>query len=166
MGPALGAKLYDLQILRTGIEEGLHKLTQWWVLGRKTPAPTGFERTTLHLRVSEQYQLCTEYDLEEDLVVLNIYERPTCERLETNDFANSAERHSKSKDLSQKVLMDVCIGSEQQFLVHRLPVCSEHNEVACSLRLVSSMICASYIEPARCDGVLKVGLTSTKQQQR
>ena len=93
-GPALGAKLYDLQILRTGIEEGLHNVTRWWVLGRNTPASTGFDRTTLHLRVSEQnLSYILNMFSKEDLVVLNIYERPTCERLDTHQYVIDVAGH-------------------------------------------------------------------------
>ncbi|MGX8009717.1 prephenate dehydratase [Mesorhizobium sp. ORM8.1] len=94
IGPALGAKLYNLQILRTGIEEGLHNVTRWWVLGRRTPAPTGSDRTTLHLRVSEQNlsSVLNKFS-EDDLAVLNVYQRPTCERLDTHQYIIDVAGH-------------------------------------------------------------------------
>ncbi|PBB51976.1 MULTISPECIES: prephenate dehydratase domain-containing protein [Mesorhizobium] len=93
-GPGLGAKLYNLQILRTGIEEGLHNVTRWWVLGRRTPAPTGFDRTTLHLRVSEQNLSCVLNRFsKDDLTVLNVYQRPTCERLDTHQYVIDVAGH-------------------------------------------------------------------------
>ncbi|MCA1371036.1 hypothetical protein I6F15_27205 [Bradyrhizobium sp. BRP14] len=96
-GPALGARLYDLQILRTGIEEGLHNVTRWWVLGRKTPPPTGFDRTSLHLRVSEDgLNRALNLLSKEDLMVLNIYERPTCESLDTHQYVIDVAGHVSS----------------------------------------------------------------------
>ncbi|MEV8644890.1 prephenate dehydratase domain-containing protein [Mesorhizobium ciceri] len=84
-GPALGAELYNLQILRAGIEEGLHNVERWWVLGRRSPAPTGFDRTKLHLRVSEQNLSCVLPRFSKhNLAVLNVYQRPICELLDSH----------------------------------------------------------------------------------
>ena len=34
LGPALAGELHDLTPLATGIEEGRHNVTEWWVVGR------------------------------------------------------------------------------------------------------------------------------------
>ena len=93
-GPSFGAKLFGLQELRTGIEEGLHNVTRWWVLGRKTPTPTGHDRTTLHLLASEQdFNKILKTFASRDLTVLNIYERPTCERLDAHQYVIDIAGH-------------------------------------------------------------------------
>lgn len=93
-GPGLGARLFDLKELRTGIEEGLHNVTRWWVLGRATPAPTGNDRTTLHLRVDEgALHAILAVLVGEGLTLLNIYERPTGERLDAHQYVIDVEGH-------------------------------------------------------------------------
>ncbi|MEZ2129632.1 MULTISPECIES: prephenate dehydratase [unclassified Sinorhizobium] len=107
-GPGLGAKLYDLQELRTGIEEGLHNVTRWWVLGKDIARPTGFDRTTIVLRSDEasiSSQLATF--LNSGLSILNIYERPTRERLDIHQYVIDFAGHVEAEpQLAQLVSRD------------------------------------------------------------
>lgn len=95
IGPGLGAKLYNLQELRTGIEEGLHNVTRWWVLGREIPACTGDDRTTLHLRTREQEFGSFMRDLAQSgIEILNIYERPTFQGLDDHHYLIDVSGHA------------------------------------------------------------------------
>ncbi|MBO0661704.1 hypothetical protein LQ948_03885 [Jiella sp. MQZ9-1] len=106
-GPGLGATLYDLQELRTGIEEGLHNVTRWWVLGRDIAPPTGFDRTTLLLR-SDEASISAQLAaiVNSGVPILNIYERPTCERLDVHqymiDFAGHIQAEPRLAQLASR----------------------------------------------------------------
>ncbi|WP_352637394.1 prephenate dehydratase domain-containing protein [Mesorhizobium sp. M0145] len=100
IGPGLGAKLCNLHELRTGIEEGLHNVTRWWVLGWEIPACTGYDRTTLHLRTREQEFGSFMRDLAQSgIEILNIYERPTFQGLDDHHYLIDVSGHASDEKM-------------------------------------------------------------------
>lgn len=100
IGPGLGAKLFDLQQVRTGIEEGIHNVTRWWVLGRNCPLPTGRDRTSVHLKSLEaEFMDVLNALSEHNASVLNIYQRPTRAQLDAHQYVIDIAGHSTDPSL-------------------------------------------------------------------
>lgn len=110
VGPAIGAKLYGLNILVPNIAVGPPPknnvtLTRFMAFGRKMPDPTGKDKTSLLIK-SEKGVLNNFFRgmVKHNIMVVDIYERPTNEVLgndfySTNYYFIDVEGHSKQAPL-------------------------------------------------------------------
>ncbi|XPG55295.1 prephenate dehydratase domain-containing protein (plasmid) [Variovorax sp. 375MFSha3.1] len=100
-GPKVGADIYPLVSLVDGIEEGPHNVTRWWVLGRQMPAPTGDDKTSLLVAVSDATLSSTLAEFGAAGVrILTIYERPSKKTLDTHRYLVEVEGHAKQGALA------------------------------------------------------------------
>lgn len=96
MGPKVGASIYGLDPIVNGIEEGPHNVTRWWVLGRKVPAPTGHDKTSLLANVtdSELSPLLADF-VSSKVNILDIYERPSKKTLDSHSYLIEVSGHAE-----------------------------------------------------------------------
>ena len=100
VGPLIGASIYGLLSLVEGIEEGPHNVTRWWVLGRKTPAPTGSDKTSLLASVADAdlAGLLASFG-DAGVQILTIYERPSRKSLDTHRYLIEVAGHASENEL-------------------------------------------------------------------
>jgi prephenate dehydratase len=102
MGPPAAAKIYGLVPLVSGIEEGPHNVTRWWVVGRSMPAPTGNDKTTLLLATSDKgfgQAMAALGPLSSRL--LTIYERPSKRTLDSHAYVIELAGHAAQEPLKE-----------------------------------------------------------------
>lgn len=101
LGPKVGATVYPLVSLVDGIEEGPHNVTRWWVLGRKMPAPTGHDKTSLLIETSDGRlsAILAAFD-RAGLQILTIYERPSKKTLDTHRYLVEVAGHAREGTLA------------------------------------------------------------------
>jgi chorismate mutase / prephenate dehydratase len=100
MGPPIAAKIYGLSQIATGIEEGPHNVTRWWVIGRQPPAPSGKDKTTLMLSVNDAgLDRSLRQLADARLRVLTFYERPSKRTLDSHQYVVEVEGHAAMEPL-------------------------------------------------------------------
>jgi len=101
-GPKVGAAVYSLVSLVDGIEEGPHNVTRWWVLGRDMPAPTGRDKTSLLLDISDdRFGAALASLVAAGGQVLTVYERPSKKTLDTHRYLIEVAGHAKEGKLAE-----------------------------------------------------------------
>jgi chorismate mutase/prephenate dehydratase len=93
-GPMAGAGIYGLEALASGIEEGPHNVTRWWVLGRVCPGPTGHDKTSMVARLADaEFGEFVGSIARAGLRLLTIYERPAKTTLNEHKYLFEIEGH-------------------------------------------------------------------------
>jgi prephenate dehydratase/chorismate mutase/prephenate dehydratase len=96
MGPKIGGSIYGLVSLVDDIEEGPHNVTRWWVLGRKMPAPTGNDKTSLLVDIEDRnFSSLLEQMSAAKLKILAIYERPSKRTLGSHRYLIEVSGHAE-----------------------------------------------------------------------
>ena len=96
MGPKIGGSIYGLVSLVDDIEEGPHNVTRWWVLGRKMPAPTGDDKTSLVVDIEDgNFSTLLEQMSTARLKILAIYERPSKRTLDSHRYLIEVSGHAQ-----------------------------------------------------------------------
>ena len=100
-GPKIGSALYSLVSLQDGIEEGPHNVTRWWVLGRDMPVPTGHDKTSLMVDISDdRLGALLAVLIQAGIHILTIYERPSKVTLDTHRYLIDVAGHAKDERLA------------------------------------------------------------------
>jgi prephenate dehydratase len=101
MGPPGAARLYGLAPIVSGIEEGPHNTTRWWVLGHAMPAPSGHDKTTLLLTVDEEGFQRSLQALAQSARVLAVYERPGKRSLDGHRYVIDVVGHASQPEIAR-----------------------------------------------------------------
>jgi chorismate mutase/prephenate dehydratase len=101
MGPPGAARLYGLTSIVSGIEEGPHNTTRWWVLGHAIPAPSGHDKTTLLLTVDEEGFQRSLQALAQSARVLAVYERPGKQSLDGHRYVIDVVGHASQPEIAR-----------------------------------------------------------------
>jgi chorismate mutase/prephenate dehydratase len=95
MGPKIGGEIYGLESLADKIEEGPHNVTRWWILGDEMPCPSGDDKTSLLVNISDNdFSSFLSAMTTANLKVLNIYERPSKKTLDTHRYLVDVAGHA------------------------------------------------------------------------
>jgi len=116
VGPRIGALICGLVSLADGIEEGPHNVTQWWVLGREMPAPSGRDKTSLLTSVADEELagLLASFG-DAGVKVLTIYERPSRKSLDTHRYLIEVVGHASESRLMRLLDRASCVRKAQGF---------------------------------------------------
>jgi len=101
LGPEIGAKIYDLEVLATDIEKGPHNVTRFCILGREMPKSTGNDKTTLVVNmVDKEFNNVLGWFAKHKVKLIDIYERPSKISLDNHYYIFDVEGHSKEAPLA------------------------------------------------------------------
>ncbi|KIX13021.1 prephenate dehydratase [Dethiosulfatarculus sandiegensis] len=100
LAPGEAAGIYGLKVLADEIEKGPHNLTRFVVLGRRTPLPSGRDKTTLLAEIKDRNLAFTlAFLVKSDISILNIFEHPTGQGIDSHYYVFEVSGHAEEEPL-------------------------------------------------------------------